>query len=143
MPGMEFGAAASGEQGSLHRLGHRGAAAQHPLPGLQHALSNSAVGLGSAPGFAHSGPYGPSDIGGLGAHLRASDLLSGNLHRPGAISRDLLSGGELDGAGENHGPRQGRSDASGEPVDQRSARPSSHAAVSGVITTTVSKYEGR
>jgi hypothetical protein len=41
----------------------------------------------------------------------------GNLHRPGTIPRDLLSGGELDGAGTNHGARQRRSDTSAEPVD--------------------------
>ena len=56
--GVEFGAAASGEPRPLHRLGQRGAAAQRPLPRLQHALSDSAVGRGPAPGLAHSGPHG-------------------------------------------------------------------------------------
>ena len=59
------------------------------------------------------GPHGPSDIAGLGVPLWASDLFSGNLHRPGAVPRDMLSGGELVGAGANHGARQRRSDASG------------------------------
>ena len=66
----------------------------------------------SAPGFAHPRPHGPPDLAGLGSHLRAPDLFSGNLHRPGTIPRDLLSGGELDGVGTNHGARQRRSDAS-------------------------------
>ena len=40
-----------------------------------------------------------ADLAGLGAHLRAPDLFSGNLRRSGTIPRDLLSGGELGGAG--------------------------------------------
>src|ERR1700691_3896604 len=110
---MEFGAAASGEPGPLHRLERGGAAAEHPLPRLQHALSDTAVDLGSTPGIAHPWPHGASPIAGLGTRLRASDLLSGNLHRPGPVPRDLLSSGELGGAGANHGARQRRSDTSG------------------------------
>src|SRR5580698_8680827 len=88
--GLEFGAAAPGEPGSLHRLERRGAAPQHPPPGLQHALSDSALDRRPALGVAHPRPHGASDLAGLGAYLRAPDLLSGNLHRPGTVSRNLL-----------------------------------------------------
>src|ERR1700678_232835 len=99
--------------------------------------------LGSTPGIAHPGPHGASDLAGLGTRLRASDLLSGNLYRPRTVPRNLLSSSELGGAGANHGARQRRSDASCEPIDQRSAGAPTHPAVSRVITTGVSEYEGR
>ena len=51
---------------------------------------------------------------------------------PGTISRDLLSGGELGGAGADHGAWQRRSDASAEPVDQRGARASTPSPLSRV-----------
>src|ERR1035441_8172115 len=70
-----------------------------------------------------------SDLG-LGAHLQAPDLFSGNLHRSGTIPRDLLSGGELGGAGANHGARQRRSDTSAESLDQRGAGASTPSPVS-------------
>ena len=95
----------------------RGAAAQHSLSRLQHALSDPALGHCTAPGVAYPRPHGPPDLAGLGARLRAPDLFSGNLHRSGTLPRDLLSGGELGGAGADHGARQRRSDASAEPVD--------------------------
>ena len=93
---------------------------------------------GAAPGLAHPRPHGPPDLAGLGAPLRAPDLFSGNLRRPGTVSRDLLSGGELGGAGANHGARQRRSDASAEPVDQRGAGASAPSPVSRVTAGEVS-----
>src|SRR5207237_4718378 len=131
LSGVELGAAAPGEPGPLHRLERRGTAAQYPPPRLQHAFSDSAVGHYPAPGFAPPRPHGPPDLAGLGAHLRTPDLFTGNLHRSGTIPRDLLSGGELGGAGPNHGARQRRSDASAEPVDQRGARDATGSPVSG------------
>ena len=80
---------------------------------------------------------------GLGAHLRAPDLFAGNLHRSGAIPRDLLSGGELGIAGADHGARQRRSDPSAEPVDQRSVGTSTPSPVSRVTAEHVSEYEAR
>ena len=82
---------------------------------------DSAVGHYPASGLAHPRPHGPPDLAGLGAHLRASDLFSGDLHRSGTIPWNLLSGGELGGVGAHHGARQRRSDTSAEPVDQRGA----------------------
>jgi len=116
--------------GPLHRLERRGAEAQHSLSRLQHALSDSALGHCTPPGVAYPRPHGPPDLAGLGSRLRAPDLFSGNLHRSGTIPRDLLSGGELGGAGANHGTRQRRSDASAEPVDQRGAGASTPSPVS-------------
>src|ERR1035438_3230452 len=98
------------EPGPLHRLERRGTAAQHPLPRLQHAVSDSAVGRGPAPGVAHPGTHGPPDLAGLEAQLRTPDLFAGNLHRSGTIPRDLLSSGELGGAGTNTRSWQKRSE---------------------------------
>ena len=44
VPGVEFGAAAPGEPGPVHRLEWRSTAAQHPLDRLQYPVSDSAVG---------------------------------------------------------------------------------------------------
>src|ERR1019366_2762904 len=123
-----------GEPPPLQRLERRSPAAQHPLPRLQHTLSDSAVGRCPTPGLAHPRPYGPPDLAGLGAHLWALDLFSGNLRRPGTLSRDMLPGGELGNGGANHGARQRRLDASAEPVDQGGARASHPPAVSRVTT---------
>src|SRR5450631_2240973 len=124
-------------------IGWSGAAAQHPIPRLQHTLSDSPVGRSAAPGVAYPRPHGPADLTGLGAHLRTPDLSAGNLHRSGAIPRDLLSGGELGIAGADHGAGQRRSDPSAEPVDQRSVRTSTPSPVSRVTTEHVSEYEAR
>ena len=75
VPGVEFSAAAPGQPRPLHRLERGGAPAQHPLHGLQHALSDPAVGRGAAPGLAHSGAHGAAAVAGLGTDLRSSDLL--------------------------------------------------------------------
>ena len=121
LSGVEFGAAAPGQPGPIHRLERRSAAAQHPLHRLQHALSDSAVGEGAAPGLAHPRPHGPPAVAGLGAALRPSDLFSGNFRRSGTVSRNLLPSGQLGAAGAHHGTGQRRSDESAEPVDQRGA----------------------
>ena len=73
----------------------------------------------AAPGLAHSQPRGSNAVERLGADVRASGLLRGDLHRSGALSRHLLSRRKLDPAGANHRPRQGRSDASARTVRSR------------------------
>jgi len=73
-----------------------------------------------------------SDIAGLGAPLRAPDLFSGNLRRPGTVSRNLLPGGQLGDAGENDRAWQRRSYESAKPVDQRGAGVSRASTVSRV-----------
>ena len=67
LSGVEFGAAAPGEPGPLHRLERRGTTAQHPFSRLQHALSDPALGHGTAPGLAYPRPHGPPDLAELGA----------------------------------------------------------------------------
>ncbi len=61
--------------------------AQYTLAGLQHALSDSAVGRGAALGVAHSGAHGEDRSGRLATSLRASDLLVGDVRRHLAVSR--------------------------------------------------------
>src|SRR5947209_18626131 len=105
----------------MYRTERRSAAALHPLPCLQYAISDSALGDGSSLGLVSSRPHGPPAIAGLGATLRAPNLFSGILCGPGTVSRNLLSGGELGDAGENHWAGQRRSWESSEPLDQRGA----------------------
>src|SRR5207249_748454 len=75
VPGLVFGAAAPGQPGPLHRLERRSPATQHPLPRLQHPLSDSALGSGRALGLPHPGSHGEAVVRGLGAVLRTPDLL--------------------------------------------------------------------
>src|SRR5208337_3235019 len=96
------------------------------------AFPHSAQGAGGALGLASAGTHGAAALGRLGAGLRPSDLLSGDLHRSGAVSGDLLPGGELGAAGTDHGAGQKRSDESTQPFDQRGTGLSAHAAVSPV-----------
>ena len=56
----------------LHRMERRSAPAQRALAGLQHALSDSAVGERGASGFAHSGTHGEACSARLATALRAS-----------------------------------------------------------------------
>ena len=86
---------------------------------LQHAISDSAVGAGGAPGVAHSRPHGGADLRRLAADVRASDLFSGDVRGSGAIPRNLLPGGELGGAGQDDRTRQAVQQLRAEPVDQR------------------------
>src|SRR5580658_10246169 len=83
----------------------RSARAKPALAGLQHALSDSAVGSSRALGLAPSGPHGQTCSARLAAALRASDLLVGDVRRYFALSRDLLSRGQLAGDRHNGGPR--------------------------------------
>jgi hypothetical protein len=49
------------------------------------------------------GADGEDSAEGLGEDLQSSSALSGNLHRSGSLSRDLLPGGQLDLSWPNHG----------------------------------------
>src|ERR1700723_1623307 len=85
-----------------------GARAKRTLVGLQHTLSDSAVGSSRALGLAPSGSHGEAGSARLAAALRASDLLVGDLRRYRTFSRDLLSRGQLAGDRHNGGPRASR-----------------------------------
>jgi len=54
----------------------------------------------------------------LGAHPRPHDLLSGNVHGPGTLARDLLPCSELDGVGFDHRTGEGIQRSSAEPIAQ-------------------------
>ena len=88
----------------------RSARAQRALAGLQHALSDSAVGAGRALGLAHSGAHGQAGSARLATAVRTSDLLAGNVRRYLAFSRDVLSRGQLAGDRHDGGPRASRAD---------------------------------
>ena len=81
----------------------RSARAQRALAGLQHALSDSAVGSSRALGLAPSGSHGQACSARLAAAVRASDLLAGDVRRYLAFSRHVLSRGQL--AGDRHDGR--------------------------------------
>src|SRR6204780_3774426 len=82
-----------------------GARAKRTLAGLQHTLSDSAVGSSRALSLAPSGPHGQTCSARLAAALRASYLLVGNLRRYFAFSRALLSRGQLAGDWYDGRPR--------------------------------------
>src|SRR5258708_35123748 len=110
MPGLVERTAASEAAGSLHWLEQRGARAQRALAGVQHALSDSAVGAGGSSGFAPSGTHGEACSARLATALRASYLLVGNLRGHLAFSRDVLSSGQLAGDRHDCGPWASRTD---------------------------------
>ena len=116
-----FGAASLGQSRPLHRLERGGAAAQHPLSRLQHAISDSALGAGGALASHILGRMAARISRRLAADVRASDLFSGDVRRSGAIPRNLLPGGELGGAGQDDRARQAIQQPRAEPVDQRGA----------------------
>src|SRR5271165_1128156 len=107
LSGVEFSATSLGQPRPLHRLEWGSAAAQPSLPGLQHPLSDSALGRGRAPGFAPSQPHGATGVGRLGTPLPTPHLVSGNLRGSHALSRDLLPRGQLDWVGADDRPGQG------------------------------------
>src|SRR5271167_199453 len=94
------------------------ARAQRALAGLQHALSDSAVGAGGTSGLAHSGPHGKAGSTRLQTDLRPSDLLVGDVRRYLSFSRDVLSRSQLEGDRHDGGPGTSRAyvgtDAAGE-----------------------------
>ena len=130
LPGVVLGSASPGQSRPLHRLERRSAAPEYPLPRLQHAIPDPAVGTGGTPGVAYSGPNGGADLRGLAADVRSSDLLSGDLRGSGAIPRNLLPRGQLGVAGQDDGTRQAIQQLRAEPVDQRGSGVSADEAVS-------------
>src|SRR5208283_1499239 len=100
--------------------------------GLQHALSDSAVGGGTALGFAPSRSHGEAVVGGLGMPLPTPHLFSGNLRGPGAVPRHLLPRCQLDSLRTNDGAGQRRSDQSPESFAQASAGIPANSALSRV-----------
>src|SRR5208283_333927 len=100
--------------------------------GLQHALSDSAVGGGTALGFAPSRSHGEAVVGGLGTPLSTPHLFSGNLRGPGAVPRHLLPRCQLDSLRTDDGAGQRRSDESSQPLDQTGAGISVNSALSRV-----------
>src|SRR5579871_6519834 len=101
----------------LHRMERRSEAPQHPLPRLQHALSDSAVGARRAPSIPYSWPHGGADLRGLAADVWAPDLLPGDLCGSGTIPRDLLPGGQLGVARYDDRTRQTIQQLRAEPID--------------------------
>src|SRR6202035_5406421 len=78
------------------------------------------MGACRTPGIAYSGPDGVKDFGGLGGYVRSPGVFPGDLRGSGAISWNLLPGGELATARAHYGPRQRRPDGPAKPIDQRS-----------------------
>src|SRR5664280_3020814 len=103
---MVLGSASLGQSRPLHRLERRSAAPEHPLPRVQHAIPDPAVGTGGAPGVAYPGPNGGADFRRLAADVRTSDLLSGDICGSGAIPRNLLPRGQLGIVGQDDGTGQ-------------------------------------
>jgi hypothetical protein len=127
---VELGTAAPGSARPVHRLVHGGAPAERAVRGLQHTVSDPAVGRGAAPRVAPSGADGADALGGMAARLWAPCVLRGDLRGAGALPGHVLSSRELDPAGAHDGPRQGRSDTSGKPLAQGRAGLSAHAGLS-------------
>jgi len=57
--GVVLGTEAPGQPRPVHRLEQGGTPSQHRAAGVQHALSDIALGKGAPSGFAHSGSHGP------------------------------------------------------------------------------------
>ena len=92
----------------LPRMERRSAPAQRALAGLQHAVSDSAVGSCGTSGFAPSGAHGQACSARLATDLRASYLLVGDVRRYLAFSRHVLSRGQLASDRHDAGPRASR-----------------------------------
>src|SRR5262245_39093563 len=96
----------------------RGASPQYPLRCLPESLFNSALGPRPAFSVARSGTDGPDAAARLGADLRSHDLLSGNVHGPDTLARQLLPCSELDSVGFDDRAREGRQRSPAEPIAQ-------------------------
>src|SRR5438477_7764271 len=70
----------SGLPGPLPRLVGRSPAQEHPSAGLQLKIFAATLGGDSLFGLAPSGAHDRNALRGVGARLRSSDLLCGNLH---------------------------------------------------------------
>src|SRR5579863_1069256 len=110
----------------------QGTRTQRALAGLQHALSDSAVGESGSSGFAHSRTHGEACSTRLATTLRASDLLVGNLRGHLAFSRNVLSRGQLAGNRHNGGPWTSRTDRRADASGETDAGPATRSQVPGV-----------
>src|SRR5436190_1303729 len=93
----------------------------NPLLGRRRPdVADIDASLGPRPSFsvAHFGTDGSDAPARLGAHLRPHDLLSGNVHRPGALAGNLLPCSELDGVGFDDRTREGLQRSPAEPIAQ-------------------------
>src|SRR5437868_3984769 len=127
---MVLGSAPPGQSRPLHRLERRGAAPEHWLPRVQHAIPDLAVGTGGTSGVARPGPNGGAGLRGLAADVRPSDLLSGNIRGSGAFPRDLLPRSQLGSVGQDDGTGEAIQQLRAEPIDQRGSGVSTDEAVS-------------
>jgi hypothetical protein len=73
--GLEFGAAASRQPGSFHRLEPASPPTQRPIYRVQHTLPDPALDPGAASCLAHSQPRDGHTVRRLGAHVGAPDLV--------------------------------------------------------------------
>ena len=119
----------------VYRMERRSAPAQRALAGVQHALSDSAVGESRSSGFAHSGTHGEACSARLATALRASYLLVGNLRGHLAFSRDVLSRGQLAGDRHDGGPRTSCADHRADTAGETDAGLAPASQVSGVAPT--------
>ena len=121
LSGLVFRPPASRPAGPLHRLVGRSPTQEHPFSCLQYAIPDAAFHPGGTCRLSHPRLHGPAAAGGLGACLRPSGLLSGNVRRSSAFPRHLLSRRQLDCARPHDGPGQGRPHQQAQPAGQGSA----------------------
>src|SRR4051812_23715917 len=106
LSGLVLRGTPSGTPRPLHWLECGSSQTQSAFTGVQQSILDFALGRSATSGIAHSGTNGEDSATGLAAAVCASYLLAGNLCRSSALQRDLLSRGELAGAGAHHGPGQ-------------------------------------
>src|SRR5271155_2162384 len=116
----------------VYRMERQSTRTECSLAGLQHTLSDSAVGTRGSSGFAHSGMHGEACSERLATALCASYLLVGNLRGHLAFSWDVLSGGQLAGDRHNDGPWTSRADHRTDTAGETDARLAPRSQVSGV-----------
>src|SRR5215831_14894753 len=115
---MVVGGTSPGTARPIHRMERGAASPQYPLHCLPKSLFNSALGPRPSFSVARFGTDGSDATARLGADLRPHDLLSGNVHGPGTLARDLLPCSELDGVGFDDRAWEGRQRSPAEPIAQ-------------------------
>jgi len=95
--------ASSGEPGPLDRLERNSAAEESSIGGQQQPVSDRTEREGEMLGVLGAGARGEALGAGLGASLRLSTGIDGDLRGARPLCRDMLSGGELDVGGRQHG----------------------------------------
>src|SRR5262245_8954352 len=92
---MELGGATLGAARSISGMAAGGASAEHPLPGLQHALSDLALGAGAASGLASALAHDTDVIWRVGEGVRSSGVFCRDVCGYHPTSRDVLPCSEL------------------------------------------------